>query len=47
MKKVYFQPNVQTDACVKGLISFMSATVPHNPEDSGLPELPAPGRKVF
>lgn len=46
MKKVYKQPIVETDTCIKGLISFMSATVPHNPEDSGLPEL-APGRKVF
>ncbi|MBQ6724501.1 MAG: hypothetical protein IJQ84_08345 [Paludibacteraceae bacterium] len=45
MKKVYFQPNVQTDACVKGQFSFMSKSLPANP-DSGLPEL-APGRKVF
>lgn len=39
MKKVYNQPIVETDACIKGLISFMSATVPHNPET---PPMPAP-----
>ena len=45
MKKVYNQPIVETDACIKGLISFMSATLPHNP-DSGIPELPAPGKRT-
>jgi len=47
MKKVYNQPIVTTDACIKGLISFMSNTVPHNPEDSGIPELAPKKRNVF
>ena len=42
MKKVYFQPNVEMDACIKGTLSFMSVTVPHNPET---PPMPAPERR--
>lgn len=50
MKKVYNQPIVITDACIEGLISFMSNTVPHNPDDSNLPgwqDTQAPERKAF
>jgi hypothetical protein len=46
MKKVYNQPIVTTDACIKGLISFMSATVPWNPY-SGLPELAPKKQEAF
>ena len=45
MKKVYNQPIVITDACVVGRYSFMSQTLPGNPEGSGLPDL-APGKRT-